>query len=165
MVRIRQSAPLLGQKMKKTTPSPHKPIKLHAQHHDHIPLIASHVQDAVIPASAFIHDSNTKTFKMLGNRFCWEKFLDPENPIKVRVQSGIHFDHVVNVKKKNVHLHHPEKLYNLMTMNASENEVILHLSEHAEIRLDVEKISCKIADLHEPYPAEFLPTHSTVEHD
>lgn len=149
--------------MKKTEASLHTPVKIHAQHHDHIDIISSHVQDAVIPASAFIHDSNTKTFKLMGNRFCWERFLDPDNPIKLRVQSGIHFDHVVNVQKKNVHLHHPEKLYNLMMIKAAKNEVILHLSEHAEIRLDVEKISCKLADLHQPYPTEFLPTHTAVE--
>lgn len=146
--------------MKTKNDSPHTPVKFHAQHHTHIDVISAHMQDAIVPSSSFIHETEQKSFKLLGNRFCWEKFLNPENPIKVRVHAGIHFDHVTNVQKKNIHLHHPERLYNLMLMEAKENEVLLKFSENGEIRLTVEKISCKMADLHEPYPTQFLPAHS-----
>jgi len=145
--------------MKTKNDSPHLPVKLHAQHHSHIEVISAHMQDAIVSASSLIHEADQKSFKLLGNRFCWEKFLNPDNPIKVRVHAGIHFDHVIKVKKKNIHLHHPEKLYNLMAMRAHENEVLLTFSEHAEIQLKVEQISCKMADLHEPYPTQFLPAH------
>lgn len=140
--------------------TPHDPVKLHAQHHSHIPVIASHMQDAIVQSSSFAHDPEQKTFKLLCNRFCWEKFLNPDNPIKVRVHAGVHFDHVEKIHKKNIHLHHPDKLYNLMTIQANEKEVHLHFSENAEIRLEVKAISCKMADLHEPYPTQFLPAHS-----
>lgn len=148
-------------KIKSTTPS--DAIKLHAEHHTHINVISAHMQDAIVPASSFIHEPNEKTFKLLGNRFCWEKFLNPTDPIKFRVNAGIHFNHVKHVQKKNIHLHHPEKLYSLMTMYATENEIFLHFSELAEIRLEVEKICCKMADLHEPYPTQFLPTHTDLK--
>ena len=149
--------------MKKNKTTPPSSIKLHAQHHDHIHVISSHIQDSIVTPSSCVHNAEGKTFKLLANRFCWEKFLDPENPIKVRVHSGIHFDHVTQVKKKNFHHHHPEKLYNLMSMQATENEIILNFSEHAAICINVDHVSCKMADLHEPYPTQFLPTHSQVD--
>lgn len=121
------------------------------------------MQDAVIPSSSFIHEPDKKTFKLMGNRFCWEKFLNPKDPIKVRVTAGLHFDHVTTVQKKNIHLHHPEKIYNLMSLQATEQEVLLHFSGEGQIRLEVEKISCKMADLHDPYPTQFLPGHSGQE--
>lgn len=145
--------------MKKDKTPPHIPLKIHAQHHDHIQIISSHIQDSIITPSSCIHNANEKTFKLLANRFCWEKFLTPTDPIKLRVHSGIHFDHVTNVRKKNFHLHHPEKTYNLMSIQATQNEIVLNFSEHSTISLEVEHISCKIADLHEPYPTQFLPHH------
>jgi hypothetical protein len=148
--------------MKTKNDSPHIPVKLHVQHHDHIDIVSAHLQDAIVSAASFSHDPNQRFFKMLSNRFCWEKFLNPDNPIKMRVHAGIHFNHVTKVQKKNIHLHHPEKLYNLMSMQASTTEVLLKFSEHAEIRLEVEKISCKMADLHEPYPTQFLPRYSNI---
>jgi hypothetical protein len=69
----------------------------------------------------------------------------------------------MSVQKKSIHLHHPEKLYNLMSIAATENEVTLHFSGGSEICLEVKEISCKMADLHEPYPTQFLPTHMNVE--
>lgn len=149
--------------MKTKTNSPFSAIKLYAQHHSHINVISAHMQDAVISSSSFIHEPDKKTFKLMGNRFCWEKFLNPTDPIKVRVNAGLHFDHVNTVQKKNIHLHHPEKLHNLMSMEASDTEVLLHFSGGCEIRLEVEKISCKMADLHEPYPTQFFPGHSAKE--
>lgn len=149
--------------MKINNTSTNVPIKLHAQHHDHIQIISSHLQDSVVASSSFVHDASQQTFKMLSNRFCWEKFLNPEDPIKVRVHSGVHFDHVINIRKKNIHLHHPEKLYNLMSIQATENVVILQFSGQSEICIEVKEISCKMADLHEPYPTQFLPTHMSVD--
>jgi hypothetical protein len=149
--------------MKKNKTDPLSSIKLHAQHHDQIHVISSHIQDSIVTPASCEHDVEGKTFKLLANRFCWEKFLDPEDPIKVRVHSGIHFNHVTQVKKKNFHSLHPEKLYNLMSMHASENEIILNFSEQAAICISVDQVSCKMADLHEPYPTQFLPTHTHVD--
>jgi hypothetical protein len=146
--------------MKKNKLTPLCSVKLHAQHHDDVPVISSHIQDSIIASSSCEHNAEKKTFKLIANRFCWEKFLAPEDPIKVRVNCGIHFDHVNQVKKKNFHSHHPEKLYNLMSMHASENKITLNFSEHAEICINVNQVSCKMADLHEPYPTQFLPDHS-----
>lgn len=145
--------------MKKNITAPRNSIKLHAKHHDDIHVISSHIQDSIVTPNSCEHNTEEKTFKLLANRFCWEKFLDPNDPIKVRVHSGIHFDHVTHVKKKNFHNHHPEKLYNLLSMQATENEITLNFSEHAALNITVEKVSCKMADLHEPYPTQFLPTH------
>ncbi len=138
----------------------HVAIKLHATHHDHIDVISAHLQDTLVKADSLLHSEKQKTFKLLGNRFCWEHFLNPEDPIKLRVHAGVHFNHVTKVQKKNIHLHHPDKLYNLMTIRSQPNEVTLKFSEHAEIKLTVDQISCKLADLHDPYPTQFLPNHS-----
>lgn len=143
--------------------APHVPVKLHVKHHDDMQVISSHIQDAIFTSSAFTHTPETQSFKMLGNRFCWEKFLNPENPIKARVHAGIHFDHVVSVKKQNIHQHHPEKLYNLMTISAGPSEIKLLFSNDASIHINVEKVSCKMADLHEPYPTQFLPNHTHLD--
>jgi hypothetical protein len=145
--------------MKTNKTSPHVPIKLHAQHPDHIQVISSHLQDSVVAASSFAHDTDQHTFKLLSNRFCWENFLNSTNSVKSRVHCGIHFDHVLSVRKKNIHPHHPEKFYNLLSLHATENEVTLHFSGQSEICIEVKEISCKMADLHEPYPTQFLPTH------
>lgn len=146
--------------MKKTNSLDHTPVKLHADHQDHLMVLSAHMQDAVVTAGTMTHSPEKKTFKLMGNRFCWERFLNPDNPIKLRVHAGLHFDHVKSVHKKNIHTHHPDKLYNLMAIQAQPNEITLSFSEHAEIKLHVDKVSCKLADLHEPYPTQFLPTHT-----
>lgn len=137
----------------------HSALKVHGKKSEDLEIISSHIQDAHVLSSSFSYNSEDQTFVLLGNRFCWEHFLHPENPIKMRVHSGIHFDHVKNVHKKNIKLHHPSHVHNLLRLHEEEGCIYLTFSDQEAIRLEVGEISCKIADLHEPYPTLHAPDH------
>ncbi len=135
------------------------PLKVYVDAHHKIHAAVAHVQDSIVSVSSFIHTQENQTFKFLAHRFCWDHYHKAKESF--RVHAGVHFDHVESVHKKNIHLHHPDKFLNLLTLIAREDgkEIRLVFSEHAEILLKLNNFSLKIKDVGEPYPTSSVPEH------
>jgi hypothetical protein len=137
-----------------------KKITLHATSHDDIHHISHHLQDSIVTTGMILHDKERKIFQMLAHRFCWENFISTDKKEKLRVHAGLHFEGVESIHKRNLCLNHPQRFLNLLSIKAKGKEILLNFSEHAQIKITVNQISCKFQDLDEPHHTDFLPSHT-----
>ena len=140
----------------------YKPLQMAAEDRDDLQLVAACLQDALIPLSGIEYDPEGGHFHLIANRFCWE--CEPENvdgqSYHTRVSTGVAFHHVKDVHKKGLDLQSKNELINLLTIHHEENDCIhLIFSGGPEIKLIVEKLSCHLKDMDEPYPTSNKPEH------
>ena len=138
------------------------PLQMTAEDSDDLQVMAACLQDALIPLSGIEYDQKDGHFHIIANRFCWE--CEPDNldgnSYYSRVAAGIAFHHVKDVHKKGIDLHNKNELINLLTIHQEENNCIhLIFSGGSEIKLIVDKISCHLKDMDEPYPTANRPSH------
>ena len=112
------------------------------------------------------YDEATGNFHLVANRFCWE--CDPEivegDSFYMRVPTGLAVHHVTEIKKKDLDLQSKSELVNLLTIHDGDiNCIHLIFSGGAEIRLTVDKISCHLKDVDEPYHTSKKPCHGSEE--
>ncbi|MBX9621371.1 MAG: DUF2948 family protein [Alphaproteobacteria bacterium] len=143
---------------------PYAPLKIIAEDHEDLKVIAACLQDALIPLSGMEYDVKQGHFHIVANRFCWE--CEPETlegqPYYARVVSGLAFHHVKEVQKKCLDLHNENELVNLLTIHNMEDGCVhLIFSGGSEIKLKVDKLCCHLKDVNEPYPTSHKPSHTT----
>lgn len=129
-----------------------------------------------------------KRFVMVANRFRWETGAEPvaraaaagsatatledDAPFDEtegvetsgtaayqRVNCGVCFDRVVNVRVRGLDLRRRDEILNLLTLESKPTEIWLIFSGSAEIRLEVKEIRCRLEDLGEPWPTLWRPSH------
>lgn len=139
-----------------------KQLKLIAKDLEDLQVVASHLQDAIIPLMSMSYDPQTKTFRAVANRFCWEH---PEQehegqPLYHRVHSGLEIHHVARVQHKGLERDNEKRSYNLLTMYTDEGGA-LHLvfSGGSELKLDIEQVHLHLGDLEHPWPTRKKPIH------
>ena len=76
-----------------------KKIHLYGSDIEDYEVLSALIQDAAIPTSEMKFDKVEKKFFLVCSRFSWESRL--QNKDNKRVVSGICFDNVIEVKKKN----------------------------------------------------------------
>lgn len=138
------------------------PLRMTAEDGADLQVIASCLQDALIPLSGMDYDQDTGHFHLIVNRFCWE--CEPEeldgNPYYARVAAGLAFHYVKDVQKKGLDLHNKTELINLLTIhNEEDSSIHLIFSGGSEIKLIVDHVCCHLKDMDEPYPTANKPEH------
>lgn len=141
----------------------YEPLRLSALDTDDLDIIATCLQDALVPLSGLKYDEDACQFHLVANRFCWE--CDPEVIDNItyynRVAAGLAFHNVKEVQKKNIVLEHNDELVNLLTIHREEDGCIhLIFSGGAEIKLLIDSVCCQVKDMDEPYPTTHKPSHS-----
>ncbi len=144
-----------------------KPLKLKALDEEDLLVLASLLQDAIVPISGMKFEKDKEQFYLIANRFCWEchHHHEKDQTPYHRVQSSAHFEHVKNVQKKGLP-EHPEHIVNLLTIhNTKDGCVQLAFSGGGQIKLEVDQLHCKLNDLDEPYTTKERPAHhhETIE--
>jgi hypothetical protein len=127
-------------------------------------IIAACLQDALVPLMGMEYDQSTGKFHLVANRFCWEcapEILEGDS-FYMRVPTALSFHHVTEIKKKALDLHNKHELINLMTIHDHDNCIHLVFSGGTEIRLTVDRISCLLRDVDEPYHTINKPCHATA---
>lgn len=141
------------------------PLRMVAEDEDDLQIIAACLQDALVPLSGMDYDQETGRFHLVANRFCWEcipEVLEGDSFYQ-RVPTGLSFHHVKEIKKKDLDLHNKHELINLLTIHDQDDNCIqLIFSGGAEIKLTVDKISCHLKDVDEPYHTLNKPSHGVA---
>lgn len=142
------------------------PLRILAEDEEDLQVIAACLQDALIPLSGMEYDQEAKRFHLVANRFCWEcapEVIEGDSFYK-RVPVGLAFHNVTEIKTKDLALQNKHELVNLLTIqDQAENCIHLVFSGGTEIRLTVDKISCHLKDVDEPYPTPHKPCHEVGE--
>ncbi|MEE8535769.1 MAG: DUF2948 family protein [Kiloniellales bacterium] len=165
-----------------------RPLKLRARDIGDLHTIAAVLQDALVPLADIAYLKPEKRFLMVANRFRWETGAEPDARAAAaasaqaalegdapfeeaegvepegtaayeRVNCGVCFDRVVNVRVRGLDLRRRDEILNLLTLEPKPTEIGLIFSGATEIRLEVKEIRCHLEDLGEPWPTLWRPSH------
>ena len=134
-----------------------KKIHLYGSDIEDYEVLSSLIQDAAIPTSEMKFDKPEKQFFIVCSRFSWENRL--QNKGNKRVVSGICFDNVIEVKKKNFPSFNSENILNFLTLKKVTGFIELIFSNNILIKLVGNNISFRIDDLNKEWPTIFSPNH------
>ena len=138
-----------------------KKIHLYGSDIEDYEVLSSLIQDAVIPTSEMKFDKLEKQFFIVCSRFSWENRL--QNKGNKRIVSGICFDNVIEVKKKNFPSFNSENILNFLTLKKERGFIELIFSNNILIKLVGNNISFRIDDLNKEWPTIFSPNHKKLD--
>ena len=138
-------------------------LRLSALDVEDLAVISAHMQDAVLLAGDMTYSARRKQFALLANRFAWDEAETPQ-----RRRTGLHFDRVLSVKALNMNHLEKDEVLSLLSVTFAETdapsgEVLLSFSDGATIRLTVECLECRMADLGPAWAAKAVPNHPLDE--
>ena len=135
-----------------------KKIHLYGSDIEDYEVLSALIQDAAIPTSEMKFDKVEKQFFLVCSRFSWESRL--QNKGNKRIVSGICFDNVIEVKKKNFPSFNSENILNFLTLKKVTGFIELIFSNNILVKLIDNKISFRIDDLNKEWPTIFSPNHN-----
>ena len=134
-----------------------KKIHLYGSDIEDYEVLSSLIQDAAIPTSEMKFDKVEMQFFLVCSRFSWESSL--QNKGNKRIVSGICFDNVIEVKKKNFPSFNSVNILNFLTLKKMTGFIELIFSNNILIKLVGNNISFRIDDLNKEWPTIFSPNH------
>ena len=72
-------------------------LKLTAKDTEDLKVISAHMQDALVRLADIRYLAKSRQFAFVANRFAWE-----QQPKSERRRTGLHFEHVLNVKQQGI---------------------------------------------------------------
>ena len=138
-----------------------KKIHLYGSDIEDYEVLSSLIQDAAIPTSEMKFDKVEMQFFLVCSRFSWESSL--QNKGNKRIVSGICFDNVIEVKKKNFPSFNSVNILNFLTLKKMTGFIELIFSNNILIKLVGNNISFRIDDLNKEWPTIFSPNHKKLD--
>ncbi len=142
-------------------------IKLKAETAKDIAVLSALLQDAAIRAGDLAYEPSRHRFAAVLNRYRWEKSLRKKHGNE-RVRAGLHFDGVLKASLQHIPLKNPDHVLELLAIQAEPSEngnhtLTLTFAGYAAIRLTVECIDGRMADLLGPWQAKSRPSHAVAD--
>ena len=134
-------------------------LKLTARDTEDLKVISAHMQDALVRLSDIRYLSKTRQFALVANRFAWEN-----RPNSERRRTGVHFEHVLNVKQQGILGLKGDAILSLLAISFEPGQdpsgtVVLTFSADCTIKLVVEYLDLQLKDLGGAWATEFTPHH------
>jgi hypothetical protein len=138
-------------------------LKLIALDTEDLEIISAHVQDAIIRTADMGYARGDKRFALLMNRFDWES--DKPRAKGLRKRAAMHFDGVTHVAYAGFDPAAPEGVVELLAItfepaDAPSGIIELRLAGGGTVRLGVDYIETRLADLGAAWAASARPSHS-----
>ncbi len=134
-----------------------KPLKLKAEDAEDLAILSAVLQDAAVPVNDMRYFPEESRFMMAVSRYRWES--DRSNAAGERITTAVIFDHVGRVRRRGVEQEDGDRILALLAMEMGDGVVDLLFSGNAAIRLEIEKLSCRLDDFGQPWPTIFRPAH------
>lgn len=137
-------------------------LKLIALDSEDLDVVSAATQDAVIRVADMGFARADKRFALLMNRFAWE---DDRARTGIRKRAALHFDRVLSVRTAGFDPNAAEGALALLTIRFTETDapaghVDLTFAGGATIRLEVECLEARLADLGAAWAAKMKPEHA-----
>jgi hypothetical protein len=134
-------------------------LRLMAMDEDDLAVLSAHTQDAVLHVGDMLYQPRERRFILALHRFDWIRAN-----AHLRVQAGLHFEHVRKAVLHGFHQDRPEDILNLLSIafvrgDAPSGEIVLTFSGGCAIKLEVECIEARLADLGPRWPCKHTPEH------
>ncbi len=137
-------------------------LKLIALDAEDLDVISATTQDAIVRTAEMGYAKADKRFAMLMNRFAWEDGQGGKTGIRKR--AALHFDHVTAVKAAGFDPAAPEGTLELLAIRFTETDspsghIDLAFAGGGTVRLEVEVLEARLADLGAAWAAKAKPAH------
>ena len=140
-------------------------LKLRAEDEDDLTIMSAQLQDALVPIADIAFLGEKQLFIMVVNRFMWEREAEPTpqggEPIFLRTNCGVHFCGVRGVRYRGLDRSDRRQVLNLLAIEAADGGVLLRFAGGGDVRLDCDKVDCRMQDIDEPWPTQHHPTHAS----
>lgn len=138
-------------------------LKLLALDDEDLAVISAHVQDAVLKVADLVNLPKERRFALGINRFIWEK-ADSRRDNFERRRAALTFDRVLSVKTSRIRRDRPEAVLELLAINFEPTEapaghVTLVFAGGGAVRLEVECVEARLADLGTAWATRKKPSH------
>ena len=136
-------------------------LKLKAEDAEDLETIAVLLQDSVVPISEMAFKREEQRFAMVANRFRWETTDGGhvEGQIYERVHCGVRFEEVKSVQVQNFDQKRRDKILSLLTIGTGDGVIDLMFAAGGVVRLEVNRIACRLEDFDRPWPTQWRPAH------
>jgi hypothetical protein len=137
-------------------------LKLLALDAEDLEVVSAHVQDAVIRTVDMGYARGDKRFALLMNRFDWTQ--NQKRSKGLRKRAALHFDGVTHAAFAGFDPASPEGVVNLLDIrfeptDAPSGIVELRLAGGGTVRLTVDYLEARLADLGAAWAASATPSH------
>ena len=137
-------------------------LKLIALDAEDLDVIAATTQDAIVRVGDMGYARTDQRFALLMNRFAWE---EGQGRHGVRKRAALHFERVTAVKIAGFDPNAQDGMLELLTLRFTETaapsgHVDLAFAGGATIRLEVEVLEARLADLGAAWAAKAKPEHA-----
>lgn len=136
-----------------------KPLKLRAEDADDLAILSAALQDAAVPIADMRYFPEDKRFMLAASRYRWEADRGANAGGGERIASALIFERVTRVRRRGIEQADGERILALLAMETGQGTVDIHFSGEAAIRLEVEKLDCRLDDFGESWPTIFRPDH------
>lgn len=141
-------------------------LKLVALDEQDLAIVSAHVQDAVLKVSDLSYIAADRRFVVAMNRFVWENRRKLFSRSHERRRSVLHFESVRAVRTAGFRREAGDDVLSLLALRfepgaeAPSGTIELTCSGGAAIRLDVDYIEARLADLGAAWETAALPRHA-----
>lgn len=139
-------------------------LRLVALDEEDLAIISACVQDAVMKVEDLVHLCPSKQFALTMNRFAWEAASAGRSSANERRRAVLSFSRVLAARSHGIDPSKKDEVLSLLAVrfapsDAPAGAVELIFSGNAMIRLDVECIEAKLADIGGTWRASSRPAH------
>jgi hypothetical protein len=136
-------------------------LKLLVFDEEDLAVVSANLQDAVVRACDMVFLPREQRFALTVARFDW---LAADQGRCERLQTGIHFERVSNVRTTGFRPGKPDEVLNLLSIvfepaEAPSGEVVLTFSGGAGVRFEVECLEAQMRDIGPRWPCGGKPDH------
>lgn len=156
------------------------PLKLRAMDDEDLGVVSAFLQDAIVPLAEMEFVPGEKRFGLVASRFRWENCPEtadmPASASRVvpppgdaslaegsasyeRVSCGVAFEGVEAVRRRGLDPRDRGRILELLGMRIEAGAVTLEFAGAAALRLEGTRITCRMSDLGDPWPAQSRPRH------
>ncbi len=134
-------------------------LKLRGEDAEDIAVISTILQDALVAVGEMAWLPDEHRFVLVANRFRWEPEGSMPRRNFERTLAGLRFEGVRGVRRRGFSPRESERLLSLLAIQTDGQAVYLEFAGDCSVRLDVERVDCRLDDLGEPWPTRWRPRH------
>ena len=141
-------------------------LRVAAIDEEDLAVMSAYVQDSVLKVGDMIYLPAEHRFAVAMNRFIWEKAIDGKRPDYERRRAALTFDRVLKVQTTGIDRDRPDAVLELLAVSFAFTDnpagsVELIFAGGGAVRLSVEVIEARLADLGAAWATHAKPNHET----
>ena len=139
-------------------------LKLAAFDEEDLAVLSAHAQDAVLKVADLVYLPKESRFAFAMNRFIWEKAEGGRRRDYERRRAAMSFDRVISVKTSHIRRDRGEAVLELLALRFEATDqpagtITLVFAGGGAVRLEVECIEARLADLGAAWATKAKPSH------